>query len=350
MSDPTSLSRFARHEASSEADSPKAALRIGALGAARITPMALIRPARAVDGVSVASVAARDPERASRFARKHGIAKVAESYQALIDDPEIDAIYNPLPNSLHCEWTIRALDAGKHVLCEKPFASNAIEAQRMADAGEKSGRVLMEAFHWRFHPLAARMREIVRSGVLGRIRRIEASMCVPMPIPGDIRFRHDLAGGALMDVGSYAVNIVRFLAEGEPRVMGVEIKRSSRDVGRFARAELAFSDGRTGRITCSLMSARLLAINARVSGSEGEMRVFNPVAPHIYHHLRILTPERKTTERIRGEATYVHQLRGFAAAVRGEVPVACNAADAVANMRVLDDIYRGGGLSPRGSE
>ena len=226
--------------------SASAPLRIGILGAARIAPMALIRPARSVPEVRIAAVAARDATRARAFADKHGVPKVHAGYDALIADPELDAIYNPLPNALHCEWTLRALRAGKHVLCEKPIASNAAEAERMAQAAEASGRVLVEAFHWRCHPLAARMREIVRSGVLGEVRRVEASMCIPLPLPGDIRYRFDLGGGATMDTGCYAINLVRFLAEAEPSVESAEVRRSSPDVDRWMRAELQLR-GRTQR-------------------------------------------------------------------------------------------------------
>ena len=194
-------------------------IRIGILGAASIAPMALIRPARRVPDAVVAAVAARDEARAARFADKHGIARVHPSYAALLADPEPDAIYNPLPNSLHCEWTLRALEAGKHVLCEKPLASNAEEAERMAKAATNAGRVLVEAFHWRYHPLADRMREIVTSGELGPIRHVEASFCVPMIRRGDIRYRWDLGGGATMDLGCYAINMVRTLAGAEPEVV-----------------------------------------------------------------------------------------------------------------------------------
>src|SRR5947208_923418 len=120
--------------------------------------MAVGRPAQRVPEATVLAVAARDPERARRFAARHGIPRVHPSYDALLADPEIDAIYNPLPNSLHAPWTIRALAAGKHVLCEKPFAANAAEAEEMARAAERAGRVLGEAFHWRHHPPCARAR------------------------------------------------------------------------------------------------------------------------------------------------------------------------------------------------
>ncbi|HEX3707563.1 MAG TPA: Gfo/Idh/MocA family oxidoreductase, partial [Mycobacteriales bacterium] len=122
--------------------------------------MALVRPARLVPGAVVAAVAARDPERAAAFARKHEIERVHASYDDLLADPSVDAVYNPLPNALHAEWTLKALDAGKHVLCEKPFTSNEVEARQVADASKKSGLVVMEAYHYRYHPLAERMRTV----------------------------------------------------------------------------------------------------------------------------------------------------------------------------------------------
>ncbi len=324
-------------------------LRIGILGAARIAPMALIRPARSVPEVRFSAVAARDPARARAFAEKHRVPKVFSSYQELIDDPELDAIYNPLPNSHHCEWTLRSLRAGKHVLCEKPIAANAAEAERMATAAEETGRVLVEAFHWRYHPLAARMREVVRSGALGEVRRVEAALCIPFLLPGDIRFRFDLAGGATMDTGCYAINLVRFLAEAEPSVVTAEVRRSSPDVDRWMRAELSFADGRSGRVECSLLSAKLLAVRARVIGSRGELDVLNPIAPHLFHRLRVRADGKSRSERVPGEATYTHQLRAFAAHVAGGPRMSTDAADAVANMRVIDAVYDRAGMRRRGA-
>jgi len=324
-------------------------LRIGILGAARIAPMALIRPARAVPEVRVAAVAARDAARARAFAGKHGVPKVHVSYDALIGDPEIDAIYNPLPNALHCDWTLRALRAGKHVLCEKPIASNAGEAERMARAAEETGCELVEAFHWRYHPLATRMRELVRSGVLGELRRVEASMCIPLPLPGDIRYRFELGGGATMDTGCYAINLVRFLAEAEPSVESVEVRRSSPDVDRWMRAELRFEDGRSGRVECSLFSAKLLAVSARVIGSLGTLDVLNPVAPHLFHRLRLRTSGERRSESVPGDASYTHQLRAFAAHVRGEERMSTDARDAIHNMRVIDAVYDRAGMKRRGT-
>ena len=184
-------------------------IRIGILGAARIAPQALIRPARSQANVEIVAVAARDRDRAAAFAGKHGIPRVHDSYEALLADPEIDAVYNPLPNSLHAEWTIRALQAGKHVLCEKPMAANADEAAEMAKVADETGLVLFEAFHYRYHPLALRAKAIIDAGEIGALRHIDAQFCTLMLRPNDIRLRYDLGGGALMDLGCYTINMIR---------------------------------------------------------------------------------------------------------------------------------------------
>jgi predicted dehydrogenase len=324
-------------------------LRIGILGAARIAPMAVIRPALQLPEAVVVAVAARDPARAGGFAAKHGILRVHSTYDALIEDPEIDAVYVPLPNSLHCEWTIRALEAGKHVLCEKPMASNAAEAERMAAAAQRTGRVLVEAFHWRYHPLAERMKAVVDSGELGAIRHIEAHLCIPLLLPGDIRYRLDLAGGALMDAGCYPVSIVRFLAGAEPEITAAHAQLSSPGVDRAMQADLRFPDGRTGRITCSLLSPILLRASVKVRGDKGELAVLNPIAPQLYHHLTVRTASATRRERLRGDGSYTCQLRAFVRAVREGVEVPTGPDHGVANMRVIDAIYSKAGLQPRGA-
>lgn len=324
-------------------------LRIGVLGAARIAPMALVNPARRVAEAEVVAVAARDSARARKFASRHGIRRVHENYEALIADPAVDAVYNPLPNGLHCEWTIRALEAGKHVLCEKPLASNAEEAERMAEAARKSGRELLEAFHWRYHPLADRMRQIVAGGSLGTVRHIEVRMCLPVPLPGDIRYRFDLGGGATMDMGCYTISIMRFLAGAEPEVVRATPALSSPEVDRAMQAEFRFADGRTGRIHCSLFSSALFHLDAKVQGDAGELRVLNPILPHVFHRLSVRTPDGVERERVKGEATYVGQLRAFVAHVRGGERMPTDADHGVANMRVIDSVYDAAGLKRRGT-
>jgi predicted dehydrogenase len=324
------------------------AVRFGTLGAARITPVALVRPARQVAEATLDAVAARDRTRADAFAAKHGIPRVHASYDDLIADPDLDAIYVPLPNGRHAEWAIRAMEAGKHVLCEKPLTSNADQAREVAAAAARTGRVLVEAFHWRYHPMAQRMIDVVRSGELGEVRHVESSMCIPLPMLNDIRYQLDLGGGAVMDTGCYTISMVRHLAGEEPEVRSAQATMLRRGVDRAMQAELSFASGATGRVTCSLLSRRLFAINARVVGTLGELRAFNPVGPQYGPHgLRIRTEQGSRRERFTRTPTYVFQLQAFCDAVLRGTSVPTGPDDAIANMEVVDAVYRAAHLDPR---
>ncbi|BBX44815.1 Gfo/Idh/MocA family oxidoreductase [Mycobacterium cookii] len=317
------------------------------LGAARIAPSALIKPAQSNDDVVVAAVAARDRSRAQAFAAKHSIARVHDTYEALIDDPDIDAIYNPLPNGLHGRWTRAALAAGKHVLCEKPFTANAAEAREIAELAAKSDRVVMEAFHYRYHPLALRALEIIASGELGKLTRVEAALCFPLPVFSDIRYDYALAGGALMDAGCYAVHMVRTFGGSTPDVVSAQAKLHDPRVDRAMTAELRFAEGHTGRVRCSMWSTRLLETSARIVGDRGEIKLLNPVTPHLVHRMSVRSSEGKRVERFSRRPTYAYQLDAFAGAVLRGQPVTTTPEDAVENMTVIDAIYRAAGLPLR---
>ena len=322
-------------------------MRIGILGAARIAPLALINPARDNDEVVVAAVAARDVSRGQAFAAKHGIARVHDSYEALIADPDLDAVYNPLPNGLHGRWTRAALSAGKHVLCEKPFTANAAEAREIAELAAKSDRVVMEAFHYRYHPLTLRVEQIIASGELGKLQRVEAALCFPLPKFSDIRYNYSLAGGATMDAGCYAVHMVRTFGGSTPEVVSAQAKLRDPRVDRAMTAELRFAGGHTGRVRCSMWSSNLLRLSAKVVGDRGELRVLNPVPPQFFHRLSVRSADGKRVERFPRRASYAYQLDAFAAAVlRGE-PVKTTPEDAIENMTVIDAIYRAAGLPLR---
>jgi predicted dehydrogenase len=317
------------------------------LGAARIAPSALIKPAKDNPEVVVAAVAARDGARARAFAAKNGIARVHDSYEALIADPDLDAIYNPLPNGLHGKWTRAAIDAGKHVLCEKPFTANAAEAREIAELAAQSDRIVMEAFHYRYHPLALRTEQLIASGALGKLKRVETALCFPLPKFSDIRYNYPLAGGALMDAGCYAVHMARTFGGSTPEVVSAQAKLRDPQIDRAMTAELQFPEGHTGRIRCSMWSARLLEISARVIGERGELRVFNPVTPQFVHRLTVRTADGKRVERFSRRPSYAYQLDAFAGAVlRGE-PVKTTPEDAIENMTVIDAIYRAAGLPLR---
>jgi predicted dehydrogenase len=322
-------------------------LRIGILGAAGIAPQALLKPATRVPEVTVAAVAARDRQRAQRFADRHGIPRVYDSYAGLVAADDLDAVYVPLPNGLHGEWTLRALAAGKHVLCEKPFTANADEARTVAEAAAASDRVVMEAFHYRYHPLTARVRQLVGEGTIGAVRHVEAHLCFPLPRFSDIRYNLGLAGGATMDAGCYALHALRTFGPGEPVVRAAQAKLHRPGVDRAMDIRLDYPDGATGRAVASMWSARLVDVSLRIVGETGSIRVLNFVVPQMYHRLSVRTATGRRVERVPGDATYTYQLRAFHDAVANGTPLPTDAADAVATMRLIDDSYRAAGLAPR---
>ena len=322
-------------------------LRIGILGAARIAPAACIRPARAVEGVEVVAVAARDVGRARAYAARHGIPRVHDGYRQLLDDPGVDAVYNPLPNGLHGVWTLRAMEAGKHVLCEKPFTANAAEATAVAAQVALGDRVVMEAFHYRYHPMLLRALAILGSGELGTLQRVDTAMCVPLPLPRDIRYRADLAGGATMDIGCYAVHLWRVLAGAEPTVAAAQAKTMSAGVDRALSATLRTEGGIEGGLECSLLSTKLLRLHARVVGSEGSLTLFNPLGPHLVNRTTVTVGRARRVEHAKRTPTYTFQMRAFRDAIESGRPFPTTAVDAVANMEVVDALYRAAGMSPR---
>jgi predicted dehydrogenase len=322
-------------------------IRIGVLGAARIAPAALIKPAHDNAEVVVAAVAARDVARARVFAAEHGIGRVHDSYEALLTDPDVDAVYNPLPNGLHGKWTRAALEAGKHVLCEKPFTANAAEAREIAELVAASDRVVMEAFHYRYHPFALRAEEIIASGELGSLQRVDVAFCFPLPKFSDIRYNFSLAGGATMDAGCYAVHMLRTFGGSTPEVLSAQAKLRTPEVDRAMTAHVRFPEGHSGRLRCSMWSANLLRISVTVLGDRGELRVINPVLPQLFHRFTVRSGRGKRVERFLRRASYAYQLDAFAAAVlRGE-PVKTGPEDSIENMTVIDAIYRAAGLPLR---
>lgn len=331
-------------------------MRLGILGAAAIAPSAVINPAEQIDGVEVYAVAARDLKKAEKFARKHNVTKAYGNYEALLADDQIDAVYIPLPNGLHGEWTVKALQAGKHVLCEKPFTANANEAKAVATIARQSGLTVMEAFHWRYHALANRVEEIIRSGEIGAVKHVEMAMCFPLPIFSDIRWQWSLAGGSLMDAGCYCVSITRFLANAgnsdaansEPRVVSAAAKtRGDGKIDRWCQAELAFDNGVTGLVTAAMWSSALLKMKAKVIGSEGELHILNPVVPQLFNRVTVKTRGGKWSEKVQGEASYTAQLRAFNSACQGAPSNLTNVDYAIKNMEVLDAIYTKAGLPVR---
>lgn len=313
-------------------------LRIGILGAARIAPPALIAPAKATGVAEVVAVAARDPERARAYAQEHDIPEIAEDYEALIHHPQVEAIYNALPPSRHADLTIAALRAGKSVLCEKPFAMNQAQAFAMSETAWARGLVLMEAFHYRYHPLFARVMEIVASGEIGEVRRMEAVFSTSIAAT-DTELRYDpaLGGGALMDLGTYCLHWVRTVAGAEPDIRSATSVFGATGVDISTHAVLDFPRGVTAQITCDMAGSIRATLD--VEGEQGMLKVVNPLAPQLGHLIEVTREgEAPRQERVSRDPTYDFQLRAFVDAVRGVRPALTGGDDAVAQMAALDAI------------
>jgi len=230
-------------------------LRIGILGAARIA-RSFVEAVRPSSKIVVTAVASRDGERAAAFARELGIGRVHASYDALFADPDIDAVYVPLPNNLHAEWSIRAADAGKHVLCEKPLASSAAQARAMFAAAERNGVYVVEAYPYRAQPQTLKVRELVAAGAIGRIQLIQATFGFPLADAANIRMDPGLAGGALMDAGSYPVSFVRTVTGAAPSRVSALSRWGATGVDLTTMATLEYPDGVLAQISCSFTTAR----------------------------------------------------------------------------------------------
>ena len=331
-------------------------MRLGLLAAARITTQAIIDPASAVEGVDVVAVAARDQGRADEAAERWDLDLAFGSYEALLESDEIDAIYIATPAALHHRWTIAALAAGKHVLCEKPFANNATEASEMVAAGRDAladrGLILMEAFHWRYHPFVAQMQAVLDSGELGPIRHVEAHFNLPeQEIPKtDIRWNFAIGGGALMDLGCYPIQWVRWVAGAEPEVMSAEAECPVEHVDGRLTANLRWPSGVTGTIECSMIGpGDRPRIDLIVNGDDATMTAINPLAPQNGASLRVSSPAGTVTNDVDASSTYLHQLVAFRDAVANGVMPITSGDDAVQNMATIDACYIAAGLPVRGS-
>jgi predicted dehydrogenase len=304
----------------------------------------------------LSAVGSRSAVSARDFAAAFGIPNHFGDYQSVLNDPGVVAVYNAQPNSMHHEWTIKALLAGKHVLCEKPIASNAAEAEEMFDVARKSGRLLIEAFMYRSHPQTLAVIEAVRRGVIGELRLIRTSFCFrTMKVEGNIRFNRELAGGALMDIGCYCVNFSRLFASGEPTDVTVTGKLHVSGVDELAAGTMTFAGGVVASFTCGMT---LHADNtAYLCGSEGFIEIPVPwkpprenggftiarsTPPRMDAAAKVVPapPPRERAVVNVNEDLYGIEADDFAACVAGQRNPRVTREDSVGNMRVLDQMRR----------
>lgn len=321
-------------------------VRWGILGAASIAIRRVIPAMQGGDWSEIAAIASRDRNKAQETARSLGIPKAYGSYEELLADPEIEAIYNPLPNHLHVPWTIRAAEAGKHVLCEKPLSMNAAEARSLIEARDRAGVKIGEAFMVRTHPRWLRTRKLVRDGRIEELRLISGLFSYFNRDPKNVRNTREQGGGALLDLGCYPVTLSRFLFDQEPtRVMGSLERDPEMKIDRLTSAILEFPTGRS-MFTCSTQ----LAYNQRMIllGTKGRIEIDRPINPIAGEPSRILIDDNPgdptgsglTTEIIPTCDQFTIQGDLFSRAIRedGEVPVPLE--NAILNMAAIDAIFR----------
>jgi xylose dehydrogenase (NAD/NADP) len=296
----------------------------------------LLPGAKASADVDVIAVASRDTERARAYADERGIERAYGSYDELLADPDIEAIYISLPNSMHVEWSIRALEAGKHVLCEKPLSRHAADVERAFNAAEQAGRILMEAFMYRHNPQTKRLVELVAGGAIGRLRLIRAAFSFPLGDTANVRLNAELEGGGLMDVGCYCVSGSRLLA-GEPESAYGDQVAAASGVDELFIGTLRFPDGVLAEIDCGLVMPVRDELEA--IGEEGSLFLDDP-----WHCRKPIIEVRKEdgTERIELEPkdSYRLQLENMSAAIRGEAEPLLGRDDALGQARAIEALYR----------
>jgi D-xylose 1-dehydrogenase (NADP+, D-xylono-1,5-lactone-forming) len=312
-------------------------VRWGILSTAKING-SLLGGARVAAGVDVVAVGSRDRERGEAFAAEHGIGRVHGSYEELLADDEVEAIYNPLPNSMHLPWSEKALEAGKHVLCEKPLSARPEAVEAAFAVAERCDRLLMEAFMWRYHPQTEVLARAVADGAVGQVRTIRAAFGFSLTEAGNVRWSRELEGGALMDVGCYCVSALRLLG-GEPVRVSAEQVDGGDGVDARLAGVLRFPGDVLGLFDCGFDVSRRQAIE--VVGEGGTIVSHDPWsgdAPRV----ELLRAGEEEPERLEADVDngYRLELEDLSQAIRGGDPPRLGRADAVGQARTIGALYR----------
>ena len=313
----------------------KTVLRWGILSTARIN-RSIIPALRRLSRHELTAVASRNREAGDRYAREWDIPRVFGSYAELVADPDIDAVYIPLPNSLHAEWTIRAVEAGKHVLCEKPLAVTVEEVDSITAAARRAGVIVMEAFMYRHHPQTLRLKALIDEGAIGALRLIRGAFTFMLTRPGDVRLVTELGGGSLWDVGCYPVSMARYLTGREPeRVAGFQ-RLSSTGIDEAFYGELDFG-GAHAQFDCGFCAP--LRTHLEVIGTTGAITVMSPFKPGLDEHIVVRTDASEDRIPIVGEMLYSGQFENFADAVLSNVLPRVSLSDSRSTIAALVALY-----------
>lgn len=322
-------------------------MRIGCLGAARITPQAVVYPSKVRPGAVLQSVAARDLDRAEAFARTHGFARADSDYSALLEANDIDLVYNALPINLHAEWTIKALEAGKHVLCEKPFAMNVREVHQVMAAAKKSGKRVVEAFHYRYHPGFLQMLAWIDAGEIGMVSSVEAKFNIAIADKDGSEIRHlpETGGGAFMDLGCYPLSWALNTIRNRPAHIEAKAELTPRGVDRKMDAVLTFPGAVRATLSSSMAEGESFSSSFLIKGSKGEIEFVNPLAPHYGASLTLKAGTKTLNARISRITTYTWQLETVIHALENNMALPTEGEAIVMQQEVLDGIYAAAGLS-----
>lgn len=307
-------------------------LRWGLLSTARINS-ALIPPLRASGRSQLLAVASRKPEQAQAYASEWDIPRALGSYEALLDDPEIDVIYNPLPNHLHAEWSIKAMRAGKHVLCEKPIALTLDEMDQMMTTAKETRKVLAEAFMYRHHPQTLKVKELVESGALGVLKLIRGAFTFTLSSERDVRLVPEMGGGSIWDVGCYPINYTRFITGAEPlEVFGMQV-RGPTGIDEAFTGTMRFPGGVLAQFDCGFTSP--LRWWMEIVGSEATLNIPSPFKPGYHEKLYLQRGDQTETIVVAGRELYIGEVEDMADAILvGKAP-RLSLKDSLGNVRTI---------------
>jgi xylose dehydrogenase (NAD/NADP) len=313
-------------------------LRWGLLSTARIN-RALLPPLRASARNELTAVASRDLERAKTYANEWNIPRVFGSYEAMLADPDVDVIYNPLPNSMHMEWTIKAAQAGKHVLCEKPLAVTIEEVDAITAAAQKAGVVVMEAFMYRHHPQTFKVKELVESGIIGKLQLIRGSFTFKLSDEGDVRLNLSLSGGSIWDVGCYPISYARLIAGVEPvEVFGWQVTGQASGVDEMFAGQMRFSNGVYAQFDCGFRTPQ--RTHMELVGDKGNITIKIPFSPKLNEEIIVTNGDEKRIVTIPGEDLYLGEVENMADAILNGQPPRMSLADSRGNVAAIKALLR----------
>ena len=304
----------------------------GLLSTAKIN-RALIKPLNASKRTRLLAVASRSISSAEAYAREWNIPRAHGSYEALLADPEIDVIYNSLPNHLHAEWTIKALRAGKHVLCEKPFALTLAEVDAMSQAARETGKVLAEAFMYRHHAQTLKVKEIVDSGVLGKLQLIKGAFTFPLTREGDIRLKKETGGGSIWDVGCYPISYARMIVGAEPvEVFGWQVTGQGGADESFI-GQMRFKDGVHMQFDCGFKPPSRSFIE--IIGTEAALNIPHPFKPGLKNEIHLIQNGNTQTIKIKGGELYLGEVEDMCDAILNDQPPRISLMDSYGNIAAI---------------